>query len=325
MPWNAVYRFMLCLPSSGRKLLWWVLRKTHLIDLFCDEGYFKIKLLGATGERFSSAEDGGGINSLLLAQELFWRSDLPKVCCDKFAVREYVRSRGFGDILVPLVPSETMWRSSWEIPFESLPGEFVLKCNNGSGLLRIVRDKTSLKLDEIRGEVDAWLKSDFGVCQRERQYVGMTNCVFAERLIKTGGEGVPPDYKIMCSNGRPLYAWVDTGRFVRHLRTVFDTDFNRLDVSIGFPVCQEVIEKPQNWDRMLEIASGLSAGIPIVRIDLYNVGGRIYFGEMTFTSDRANAITRPFEFSNRMARRADPICRPFRAEDAAYAGGSKTK
>ena len=310
--WRSCYEFMLRHPGVGRRALWWFLRKSKLLDTFDDEGYFTVKLLGATGERFAAAEDGGGINSLILAQELYWKSDLPRVCCDKFAVREFVRSRGLADILVPLVPGEEKWDRAEDIPWDRLPRQFVLKCNNGSGLLRIVRDKSAENPADVRRDAASWLRTDCGRRQRERQYVGMRNCLFAEQLLPAGDGLVPCDYKFMCSNGRPLYAWVDVGRFVRHERAIYDIDFRRQEVSIGFPRPAYDLERPVGWSRMVEVSAELSRGFPIVRIDLYDVKGRVYFGEMTFTSDRANAITRPFDFSNRMARLADPICqKPF--------------
>ena len=102
--WRTCYDFMLKHPGFGRRAMWWFLRRSRILDRFDDEGYLKIKLLGKTGERFAAAEDGGGINSLIVAQMLYWNSDLPRRCSDKVAVRGFVRERGLGDILVPLVP-----------------------------------------------------------------------------------------------------------------------------------------------------------------------------------------------------------------------------
>lgn len=290
--------------------MWWFLRKSRLLNAFDDEGYLIVKLLGATGERFAPAEDGGGINSLIIAQELYWKSDIPRICCDKWAVREFVRSRGLGDILVPLVPAEVSWETADQIPFDDLPERFVLKCNNGSGFLRVVRDKGKEDLAALRRAAAGWLRTDFGAEGHERQYVGMRNRLFAEQFLDGGTCVVPSDYKFMCSNGRVLYAWVDSDRFAKHYRTVVDRSFNRLAVRISrHPEAEHPVLRPSNWDEMLNVAATLSRGIPIVRIDLYSVSGHVFFGEMTFTSGRANAITRPFEFSNRMARLADPICR----------------
>lgn len=300
---------MLRHPGAGRRAMWWFLRKSRLLNAFDDEGYLIVKLLGVTGERFASPEDGGGINSLIIAQELYWKSDIPRICCDKWAVREFVRSRGLGDTLVPLVPGEEKWDSADDIPWERLPEQFVLKCNNGSGLLRIVKDKSAQNPEEVRRAATSWLRTGFGRCQRESQYVGMRNCLFAEQLLPTKRGIVPLDYKFMCSNGRPLFACIDFGRFVKHERAIVDLDFRQQEVRINFPIYRGEIEKSAGWERMKEVAAKLSKGIPFVRVDLYDVDGKVYFGEMTFTPARASAITRPFEFSNRMALLADPICR----------------
>lgn len=307
--WRACYDFMLNHPGFGRSFLWWFLRRSRILDTFCDEGYLKITMLGMTGERYAAAEDGGGINSLIIAQMLYWKSDLPTLCSDKFAVRDFVRSRGLGDILVPLVPGEEKWDRAEDIPWERLPNQFVLKCNNGSAHRRIVRDKSQFDPIVVRRDAARWLVSKFGLRQRERQYAGIRSCLYAEELLPGERGPSPLDYKIWCSNGRPLFVWVDSGRFAKQETTVFDLDFKRLDVAIGVHPGSCDLDKPKNWDRMLEVAAILSKGIPIVRVDLYNVNGRIYFGELTFTSGRARLATRPFEFSNRMARLADPICR----------------
>ncbi len=141
---------MIRLSPVWRKTFWQMLKGIRLETAFSLADYLKLKLLGATGERFAPPEDGGGINSLIIAQELYWKSDIPRICCDKWAVREFVRSRGMGDILVPLVPSEVSWEDADQIPFECLPERFVLKCNNGSGLLRVVKDKGKEDLLALR-------------------------------------------------------------------------------------------------------------------------------------------------------------------------------
>ena len=308
--WHPFYDFMLAHPGFGRKATWRFLKASRILDLFEDEGYLKLQLTGITGERYASAEDGGGINSLIVAQMLYWKSDLPSRCSDKVAVREFVRSRGLGDILVPFVPSEESWTRAEDIPWDRLPDQFVLKCNNGSAHCRLIRDKSAIDREAMQLKANEWLKSKFGLRQREWQYAKIKSRLFAEELLP-GEEGPAPfDYKITCSNGRPLFVWVDTGRGVHHESTIFDLDFNRLDVTIGVHPGARDLKRPKNWERMLEIASILSKGIPIVRVDLYNIDGRIYFGELTFTSGRARLITKPFEFSNRMARLADPICKP---------------
>lgn len=299
-----LYSMMAGMKSRGmQKLFWRLLKKSGLAHFLSDEQYLKLRLLGATGERYAEPEDGGGINSAILWQQLYWKSEIPRICCDKFAVREFVRSRGFGDYLVPLVPEERYWTDPAEIDFDALPDAFVFKCNNGSGLLKIVRNKSELKVPAMRKLMASWLRQDYGVKSREGQYAGMRNVLMCEQLIHTADGKVPVDYKFMCSNGRVLYVWMDFGRFVNHERTVFDPEFHRLPVKIGHENYRGEIRRPDQWDRMLQIAEGLSRGIPLVRVDLYNEGGRILFGEMTFTSDRGMARVEPYSFSNEMARK----------------------
>ena len=90
------------------------------------------------------------------------------------------------------------------------------------------------------------------------------------------------DYKILCYDGKAEFIVVDTDRFIGHKRNIYDRDWNDLHITSDCPACEREIPKPENYERMLEIAEILSADFPFVRVDLYNVSGKIYFGELTF-------------------------------------------
>ena len=301
MLWKLFYLLMRMTPTRlGQRTLWWALRKSGVAARLCDEGYWKLQLLGVTGEAYSLTPGKGGVNSLILSQRLDPPPEM-SVCCDKFAVREFVANRVGREWLVPLLPQDgTFWTRPEDVDFDALPDRFVLKCNNGSQMNMIVRDKSKLDLAEVRAELAKWLKSDYSKGCREYQYAAVSNKIICEALIETKSGEAPNDYKIMCADGKPLYIWVDTGRFTNHLRTVYTPDWKRQDVTIAYAAGTEDLPRPKNLDTMLKIASALSKGIRIVRIDLYNEDGRIYFGEMTFTSDANIAITRPFSFSQAM-------------------------
>lgn len=304
---DMLYRLMLRMKTQRmRCVFWWMLRKLAVVHLLDDASYFKLKMLALTGEAFASPADGGGVNSALLWQHLYWESELPKKCCDKFAVREHVRKIVGDKYLVPLLPTEgSCWTDADDVPFDRFPNGFVLKCNNGSGMNAIVRDKDKANVPALRSKMRRWLRTDFARSGRESQYAGMRNRIICEQLL-TGDDGeAPMDYKIMCSDGTPLFAWVDFGRFSKHGRNVYTPQWEFCDVQIGAypPDAKKVFAKPENWDEMLQVAGLLSKGIPIIRIDLYTVGGRVYFGEMTFTSGRMTLKFSPFSFSSAMARK----------------------
>ena len=293
--WKAYYAVMQLLPSRFlQRAFWWVLRKSGIANCLCDERY--------------SLSDGG-VNSWILWQRLNARSPLMTQCCDKFAVRNFVKERIGEKYLVPLcalAKNACGLRYSVDNPDEIdislLPSSFVLKLNNGSGMNLLVEDKSKLDWDAARGKMRMWLKSNYSAGSRERQYEQVKNAIFCEEMITTPDGHPPSDYKIMCTNGTPLYIWVDTNRFTCHRRNVFTLDWHDDGTTIAYDRLSASVPRPKNLELMLSLAGKLSKGFPIVRVDLYNVDGRIYFGELTFTSDCGIAITMPFSFSYKAAR-----------------------
>lgn len=307
--WKFFYFVMRCLPSRVmQRGLWWVLRKSGIAKLLCDEGFFKLAQLAVTGEQYALPKDGGGINSVILWQRLNWHSDLPSRCSDKYAVREFVAERIGREYLVPLCPDEqSYWTDPEKIDFSVFPNRFVLKLNNGSLMNMLVHDKSKLDAQAVRDRLRQWMRSDYASLTRERQYSKIENKIICEQFIDTPN-GIPPeDYKIWCSNGKALFVWVDVGRYSRHQRAVVDVDFRLLPVRITFDRYTEPMEKPQKWREMLDLAAKLSEGIPLVRVDMYNVGGRIYFGEMTFTAGAGREIYSPSSFSREIASNVELI------------------
>lgn len=296
--WRFFYFLMKTLPDNRRLRFWRMLKRHGIVGRMCDKGFWICNTFVYTGERYKLPGKGGGIYSAINWQRIYWKSDLPRICTDKLAVRDYVRNRIGDEFLIPMLPSEGMfWTSAEDVIFDALPNRFVLKLNNGSGMNLIVRDKKSLDIPVARNTLGLWLQSRFASHFRERQYEGIENKLYCEAFLDTPDGNPPDDYKIMCTNGKPLFIWVDTGRHVNHQRSFFDQEFRKLNVRAAHDNIDHEIPKPKNLDKMLEIASKLSTGIPIVRIDLYNINGKIYFGEMTFTSAACTERYEPLSFS----------------------------
>lgn len=288
------------------KVVLTLIYRLHVLDHATDEWYWKLTTLLYAGETYALPGKGGGINSVIRWQQMHWQSPLKARCSDKIAVREFVRDRLGDKYLIPMLPAEgVFWTNPDDIDFEQLPSRFVLKLNNGSGMNLIVNDKTELDIPAARQKMRKWLASDFATNLREWHYRDIPNRIYCEEFIDFSQQS-PPDYKFMCSNGRPLFLWVDTDRYQEHKRNFFNLDFEELkDVQGLFPKNAMQFNKPQNWERMLEIAGSLSKGIPIVRIDLYNIDGKIYFGEMTFTPSAGWETINPQSFSQKMAAKID--------------------
>ena len=209
---------------------------------------------------------------------------------DKFKVREYIRRCGLEDTLVPLLGH---WSRACDIDFDSLPSKFVLKCTHGSGDCIIVRDKSRCDREGIVREMQSALDTCYGLSEGNIHYSRIVPSVVAESLVENDAESAVHsssliDYKVWCFNGKAHYIWACTDRSREGAKVLlYDTDWNdhpEYSVFTKHYMRGTVIPKPANLDRMLEIAETLARPFPVVRVDLYNVAGKVYFGEMTFTS-----------------------------------------
>ncbi len=209
---------------------------------------------------------------------------------DKYAVRDYVRECGLGDTLNTLYG---VWDDAYDIDFDSLPDSFILKTTNGSGDCVIVKDKSKMDQDAVRKYLKKMLGADYGLSEGNPHYSRIKPRVIAEELLPNDPESAKYstsliDYKVWCFNGKAYYIWACTNR--THNGTdvlTYDRDWNahpEYSVFTKHYRRDDIIPKPSNLEQMLAVAEKLAAPFPVVRVDLYNLNGRIVFGEMTFTS-----------------------------------------
>lgn len=209
---------------------------------------------------------------------------------DKYAVRKYIESIGLGDTLVKLYGK---WDSVEDIDWDSLPDKFVMKCNNGSGDVLICKDKAKLDIEAIKRYFDKMLHREFGVVSGEPHYALIKPCIIAEELLDAStqpcGSSSLVDYKIWCFNGNPHSVWCCYNRKQYHANVgVYDLNWQYHPEASVFTkhyiMGRQQLPKPTCLDRMIEVAKKLSWGFPVLRVDLYEVNGHVYFGELTFTS-----------------------------------------
>lgn len=217
-----------------------------------------------------------------LCQKLQWlkfyyRNPLMTQCADKYAVRQYVEQTIGNEYLNELIGT---YDSGSEIDFDSLPNQFVLKVNWGAGQNLICSDKNSINVRKYKRQLRDWLKpsSNHYYFSLEPSYKNIQPKIVCEKYL--GSE--VNDYKILCFNGVPHVMWIDFSRFTDHHRNVYDSNWNFIDVVIDFPHYQGTVERPKQFDKMLELAGKLSKPFPFVRVDFYICQERILFGEMTF-------------------------------------------
>ena len=203
-------------------------------------------------------------------------------CVDKYNVREFVKSKGLEHILVDLY---ARYDSIQDVDWEELPNSFVIKTTNGGGGLNVVicHDKSQLDIKNIEKKL-ACKKIAPSSGGREWAYYGLNPGIVVEELLvnQENPQAGINDYKIFCYSGKAKYIIVDVDRYIGHKRNFYDTEWHNLNVSSDCPSANFNIEKPANLDEMLEIAEKLSEDFPFLRVYLYNVQGRICFGEMTF-------------------------------------------
>ena len=227
-------------------------------------------------------------------EKLYDKNPLKVTLSDKYLVRNWVASKIGDEYLIPLLGK---WDTTKDLDFEKLPNQFVLKTNCGSGDVIIIRDKSKLNNHDkkvIKAKLDYYLKCDFGATSYELHYSLIKPCIIAEKYIDSSEKDLP-DYKFLCFDGKAYYCWVDKGRYSNHSRHVYDTEWNFQKWNQMYEIRDIGIPKPQNFDVMLKIATKLSEGFPHVRVDLYNIEGKIYFGEMTFTNGSGFDLIHPYE------------------------------
>ena len=214
-------------------------------------------------------------------------NELVTKCADKYAVREYVANAGCGEILNELYGA---YDSIMDVPWDSLPNQFVLKWNFGSGYNLIIQDKSKLDVDDAIKQLKSWYRkhNSFYLSYSELQYKDVKPKLLCEKLIESEGGRLPIDYKFYCFNGIPEVVLVCVGRDTGggHAKYYFfDREwklkrYNKTgkEAPEGF-----TLPKPKNIDKLFEYAGILSRPFPFVRADFYLEDGVCYFGELTFT------------------------------------------
>lgn len=233
------------------------------------------------------------LNEKILWAKLFSDTSKWTELADKYRVRQYVEDLGLGQYLVKLY---AVWFDASEVNFDTLPETFIIKANNGDGkgTNKIIRksELTEENKAELVAMIDEWLhRKNIGALHAEPQYKGMKPCVIAEEVLPCDpGTTTLTDYKIWCFNGKAYYVWIcndrSKGGNSAHVMT-YDLEWNahpEFSVFNSDYLRGEIMPKPKNFEEMIQVAEKLSQGFPELRVDLYNVQGKIYFGELTFTS-----------------------------------------
>ena len=198
---------------------------------------------------------------------------------DKYEVRKYISNTIGKSYLIPLIG---VYDSVDEIDFDKLPNQFVLKCTHDSGTTIICRDLKTLDINHTKKVLTRALGKNYFHKSCEVQYKNIKPRIVCEEFISQGNSEIPLDYKFFCFQGQPKYVQVDLNRFVEQERIIFDMDWNMAPFSIKFINSDKRIAVPSQFDKMKSIAKKLTKIFPFVRVDLYEINNKVYFGELTF-------------------------------------------
>jgi hypothetical protein len=203
---------------------------------------------------------------------------------DKYEVKKIIAEK-LGEEYV--IPTLGVWERFEDIDFEQLPNQFVLKCTHDSGGLVICKDKSQMDMNAVRKKLNKCLACNYYYRTREYPYKNVKPRIIAEKYMVDESGTELKDYKFFCFNGGVRCLFVVVERFNKNTKhpffKFFDRDFKGLPFWRGYQPPPYNIEKPTNYNKMVELAEFLSKEMPFVRIDFYNINGQIYFGEFTFT------------------------------------------
>ena len=231
-------------------------------------------------------EDPQTLNEKIQWLKLNFRKDIQTVLADKYEARKYFAQHFGEQYLVPLLFETTDWR---DITMDNIPDEpCIIKSNHTSGTYQIIRDKSKIHINELKAKCIDWLNMDYYKMSREWQYKNIKRRIIIEKLLQTKDGTIPNDYKLHYINGKLEFVYCSVGRETENKRNIYDADWNPLYFSWVEPfkdastVRGSEIPAPASFEKMKEIGYEIAKMFAYVRVDFYDVDGKLYIGEITF-------------------------------------------
>lgn len=259
-----------------------ILASRGFFNNWSDEKYLKYKFKLVFGKELNLK------NPQTFSEKLPWlkiydRKPIYTTMVDKYEAKKYV-----ADIIGKeyIISTLGVWDKFEDIDFDKLPSQFVLKCTHDSGGLVICRDKSKFDYKFAKKKINKSLKRNYFWQGREWPYKNVKPRIIAEKYMEDPQTKDLKDYKFFCFNGEPQFLFIATDRASKTEETKFDfydIKFNHLPFTNGHPNSKKCIDKPQTFNEMIRLVSILSKDIPHVRVDFYEIAGKLYFGELTFS------------------------------------------
>lgn len=218
---------------------------------------------------------------------------------DKFLVQDHVAQRIGKQYLIP---NFQVYDSADEIDPASLPNAFVLKPNHGCGWVICCNDKQTIDWSQTRQKLTKWMSEDYSIMGKEWPYAHVPRKIICQALLKNEGDQPLVDYRFFCTNGKARFCQVDSGWLSNPKRYFYDLNWNKMPIQQRLPTCQESLPRPICLDEMIDVATKLSQDLPFARIDLYNVGTKVYFGEITLFPGAGYIQYEPEAFNSQLGQ-----------------------
>lgn len=274
-----------------RKGLLYVLHR--LANQFSDEKFLRIKYFIIHGKRLN-LDTPNTFSEKLQWLKLYNRNPLYTILVDKVKVKDWVSQKIGSQYIIPTI---AVYEKAEDINFESLPEKFVIKCNHNSGKgMYICKDRTNLNEGKIRKNLRAGLKQDYFITSREWPYKDVPRRILVEQFMENGADSDLADYKFFCFNGEPKYCQVIKDRTTDETIDFFDMNWIHqpfIGLTPGVKHSTVEIPRPKKFELMKEIVAILAKDLPFSRIDLYDVNGEIFFGEVTFFPASGSGVFSP--------------------------------
>lgn len=242
-----------------------------------------------------------GFNEKIQWLKVFYKPDILTKLVDKLAVRSYVIEKigeSYLNVLIQVA------NTSKDIDFKKLPQQFVIKGTHGCNFNLIVKDKT--KVNKIKSKIlfKKWLsKNQYYRGGLEWAYKNVPPKLIVEKFMIDQDHDVLLDYKFYCFSGKPTFVQIDIGRGKVHHRYFYDMEWIKQPFVKGdFKMTTDELQKPMNFGKMITIAEKLADNFPFVRVDLYNLSGKIIFGEMTFYPGDGRQPFNPIKYEKEIGK-----------------------
>lgn len=286
-------------PGAVRVAIADNISRSRLSHIIPDKAYLKYIYRAHFGKKLNLKQPKT-FNEKLNWLKLYNRD--PKYCdfVDKDKVKKYI-SETIGEQYV--IPTLGVWERFEDIDFNSLPDRFVLKCTHDSGSTVICRDKSNFDLDSARKKITRKLGMNLYWHGREWPYKDVKPRIIAEEYMEQEGSDDLTDYKFYCFNGEPRFLYVSIGLSNHSTARIgfVSLDWEKMPFRRNdFAPLEELPPKPATFETMIEFAKKLSENIPFLRVDFYEINGKLYFGELTFYPGAGFTVLEPAEWDEKI-------------------------